>query len=123
MGSSRDLGGGDEPSPTRLAVPVRPSPSHIRLGLPHPRRTFFDWYGGLARAARGGEPVSVIPCCRRVRPVRASLEAMLIEDAEAPWGPIAERGDGSALHVKLAAIAGMAEAYGTQASPSADVSA
>ncbi|KQP08437.1 selenoprotein O [Methylobacterium sp. Leaf99] len=115
-----------------------------RSGAPF-ERTFFDWYGGLASAARAAaSPSAAFYAAEAFAPVRASLEAMapvdagrlahpyfagsgpctmLIEEVEALWAPIADGDDWSALHAKLAAIANMAEAYGTRAGPSAAASA
>ncbi|WP_298966769.1 protein adenylyltransferase SelO [uncultured Methylobacterium sp.] len=98
-------------------------------------QVFFDWYGGRAseaRAARSpiaehyaGEdfarvhaalvPFAPVPGARLDHPYFARERpcTMLIDEVEALWAPIAAADDWSALRAKLAAIAEMAEAYGT----------
>lgn len=97
-------------------------------------RVFFDWYGGMASAARAAEsPWSALYASETFRPVRDALEqltpedpqrlehayfsgeapcGMLIEEVEAIWAPIAERDDWSAFERKIAAIRQMREATG-----------
>ncbi|MDR7038964.1 uncharacterized protein YdiU (UPF0061 family) [Methylobacterium sp. BE186] len=98
-------------------------------------RVFFDWYGGRASEDRAqASPVAALYRAESFAPVRAALEALeaaspgrlahpyfagqapctlLIDEVEAIWAPIADRDDWSAFADKLAAIAGMADAYGT----------
>lgn len=97
-------------------------------------RFFFDWRGGLASAERAAaSPSAAHYASPAFAPVRDALEGlepaadarlvhpyfagepctMLIDEVEALWAPIAERDDWTAVEAKLAAIAGMAEAYGT----------
>jgi serine/tyrosine/threonine adenylyltransferase len=100
-------------------------------------QTFFDWHGGAASAERAlTSPAREAYAAPAFAPVRAALDAfapapdarpdhpyfrraapctMLIDEVEALWAPIAERDDWSALAAKLAAMAEMAEAYGTAA--------
>ena len=69
-----------------------------------------------ARALEGFAPA---PDARLDHPyfARPAPCTMLIEEVEAIWAPIAEADDWSAFHAKLAAIAEMAEAYGTAPAP------
>ncbi|TXN83790.1 YdiU family protein [Methylobacterium sp. WL8] len=98
-------------------------------------QTFFDWYGGIASAERAAaSPSAALYAGDAFAPVRAALEGLasapgaglahpyfadltpctlLIDEVEALWAPIAASDDWSALDDKLAAIARMAEAYGT----------
>lgn len=97
-------------------------------------RVFFDWYVGKASAARAAaSPAAAFYAGEAFAPVRAALEplttapgarldhtyfagapcTLLIEEVEALWAPIAAADDWSAFREKLAAIEGMAEAYGT----------
>ena len=102
-------------------------------------RVFFDWHGGLASEARAaGSPAAEHYAGEDFRPVHAALAehapspaarldhpyfaddapcTMLIEEVEAIWAPIAERDDWSVFENKLAAIARMADAYGTRPEP------
>jgi uncharacterized protein YdiU (UPF0061 family) len=102
-------------------------------------QAFFDWRGGLAseaRAARGAAADHYAdPAFAPVRSLMARFApaanvaldhiyfaaarpcTMLVEDVEALWAPIAEADDWSAFRAKLAAIGGMAEAYGTAPAP------
>ena len=102
-------------------------------------QAFFDWHGGPAAEARATRGPSAAfyaapefvsfraalaghapaPAARPDHPyfARQNPCSMLIEDVEAIWGPIAERDDWEPLHRKLAAIAEMAEAYGTAPEP------
>lgn len=107
-----------------------------RSGAPF-EQTFFDWYGGLASADRAAaSPSAALYAAEAFAPVRDSLKGfapidpgrlahryfaqarpctLLIEEVEALWAPIAAADDWSVFHAKLAAIASMAEAYGTEA--------
>ena len=98
-------------------------------------QTFFDWHGGAASAERAlAGPARDAYAAPSFAPVRTALDAfapapdarldhpyfrraapctMLIDEVEALWAPIAENDDWSAFAAKLAAIAEMAEAYGT----------
>ena len=98
-------------------------------------QTFFDCYGGIVRPDRFDQSpsrryyqsdrfVPVHAALARHKPSpRAKLNhsyfqrrtpcTMLIDEMEALWQPIAEADDWSAFHVKLAAIAEMREAYGS----------
>ncbi len=92
---------------------------------------FFDWWGGVARAAQADAgPRGAFYASAAFDPVRAQLAEfapsredglddpfwrlegpprLLIEDVEALWAPIAERDDWSAFEAKLAGIARMSE--------------
>ena len=97
-------------------------------------RFFFDWYGGLASAARAeAGPAEAHYRSEAFAPVRAALEplapvagarldhpyfaaapcTLLIDEVEALWAPIAAADDWSLFEAKLAAVARMAEACGT----------
>lgn len=102
-------------------------------------QTFFDWYGGLASADRAAASPSAARYAETafapVREALAGLEpaaganlghpyfagrtpcTLLIDEVEALWAPIAAADDWSAFTDKLAAIARMAEAYGTAPAP------
>ncbi|GJE04505.1 protein adenylyltransferase SelO [Methylobacterium isbiliense] len=102
-------------------------------------QVFFDWYGGLASAERAARsPAAAFYAGEGFARVRDLLPAfapaaglrldhpyfaqaqpctMLIDEVEALWAPIAESDDWSAYHAKMAAIAAMAEAYGTALRP------
>ncbi|MCJ2110604.1 YdiU family protein [Methylobacterium sp. E-025] len=102
-------------------------------------QTFFDWYGGTASADRAAaSPSAALYAGESFAPVRAALQGMapaaganlahpyfaqtrpctlLIDEVEALWAPIASSDDWSVLSDKLAAIAHMAEAYGTAPLP------
>ncbi|WP_127751767.1 protein adenylyltransferase SelO [Devosia sp. 1566] len=95
---------------------------------------FFDWRGGAVGAERAARSASASHYASEAfRPVADALEAyrsvedlnldhpyfarerprtMLIEEVEAIWAPIAATDDWSALHLALAEIAEMREAYG-----------
>lgn len=97
-------------------------------------QTFFDWRGGLASAERAkASPSAAYYETPEFAPVRDALAehesaadarldhpyfrraapcAMLIDEVEAIWSPIAESDDWSALARKLAEISVMREAYG-----------
>ncbi|MBN9582896.1 MAG: YdiU family protein [Afipia sp.] len=97
-------------------------------------QTFFNWFGGLASAARAGRsPSQAFYAAEAFQPVREALTdyaprngidlahpffargeacAMLIEEVEAIWAPIAEWDDWSAFHAKLKDIDQMRAAYG-----------
>ncbi len=103
---------------------------------------FFDLYGGRARADRWKlSPSAAFYDAPAFAEVRAMLSlyqpaasaqpghayfaaatpcTMLVDDVEALWAPIAERDDWSHFHVKLDAIATMAQAYGTTPFPPPD---
>jgi uncharacterized protein YdiU (UPF0061 family) len=94
---------------------------------------FFDWRGGLASAARAQtSPVADHYQTEAFAPLRAALAdhetaadarldhpyfrrqtpcAMLIDEVEALWAPIAERDDWAPLEKKIADINEMREAY------------
>jgi serine/tyrosine/threonine adenylyltransferase len=98
-------------------------------------QTFFDWYGGLASAARADAgPARERYAAPEFAPVRAALEhfaptrdarlghpyfrrsvpcTMLIDEVETLWAEIARADDWSAFQAKLRDIGEMAEAYGT----------
>ncbi len=98
-------------------------------------QAFFDWHGGLASAGRAARsPSAALYAGEAFAPFRAALEGytpaatarpdhpyfaleipctMLIEEVEAIWAPIVARDDWGELEAKLAAIAEMADAYGT----------
>ena len=102
-------------------------------------RAFFDWYGGAVAARRAGaSPLAEVYASADFAPVRRALEGfapresarpdhpyfageapctMLIDEVEALWAPIARADDWSAFADKLAAIAMMADAYGTAPAP------
>ncbi|WP_172121968.1 MULTISPECIES: protein adenylyltransferase SelO [unclassified Devosia] len=95
---------------------------------------FFDWRGGAVGAERAARsPSASHYASEAFRPVADALEAyrsvedlnldhpyfarerprtMLIEEVEAIWEPIAATDDWSTLHLALAEIAEMREAYG-----------
>jgi uncharacterized protein YdiU (UPF0061 family) len=97
-------------------------------------QTFFDWFGGMASAERAANSPSkdhyASPAFTAVRDAlkdyaprngidlnhayfsKPAACAMLIEDVEAIWKPIAESDDWSVFHAKLKAIDDMREAYG-----------
>ena len=103
-------------------------------------QAFFDWHGGPAAAVRADRgpaaahyaapafaPVRAALAARRPAPdarldhpyfTRAQPCAMLIEEVEAIWAPIAERDDWTAFHAKLADIEIMREAYVPDPAPS-----
>lgn len=107
-----------------------------RSGAPF-EQTFFDWYGGVASADRAAaSPSAPFYASEAFAPVQESLRGftpvdpgrlahqyfagerpctMLIAEVEALWAPIAQADDWSVFHAKLAEIARMAEAYGTDA--------
>ncbi len=96
-------------------------------------RAFFDWRGGISgerrAAASFSAPLYASPAFGRARKALEELEqdpgasldhpyfagaepcTMLIEEVEALWAPIAEADDWGPLAAKLAAVAGMREAY------------
>lgn len=96
-------------------------------------QTFFDWFGGLASAERAASSPSkdhyANPAFSAVRDAlkdfaprdgvdlthaffsKQAACAMLIEEVEAIWKPIADNDDWSVFHAKLDAIAQMREAY------------
>ncbi|WP_375465449.1 protein adenylyltransferase SelO [uncultured Methylobacterium sp.] len=98
-------------------------------------QVFFDWYGGLESAKRAeAGPIGALYAGPDFAPVRDALAALarapdarpdhpyfaarkpctlLIDEVEALWAPIALSDDWSIFERKLAAIALMAEAYGT----------
>jgi len=98
-------------------------------------RAFFDWHGGLGSARRADAgPAAEHYAHPEFAAVRAALSgyapapgvkldhpyfagphpcAMLVEEVEAIWAPIAEHDDWSLFHAKLDAISAMADAYGT----------
>ncbi len=97
-------------------------------------QTFFDWFGGMANAERAANSPSkdhyASPAFTAVRDAlkdyaprngvdlnhayfsKPTACAMLIEDVEAIWKPIAENDEWSVFHAKLKAIDDMREAYG-----------
>jgi uncharacterized protein YdiU (UPF0061 family) len=97
-------------------------------------QTFFDWFGGLASAARAADsPSKEFYAHETFGAVREALEGfvpraevdltrpffrrraactLLIDEVESLWAPIAERDDWSAFETKLADIDAMREAYG-----------
>jgi uncharacterized protein YdiU (UPF0061 family) len=97
-------------------------------------QTFFDWRGGLASEARAAaSPSAAHYAGEAFAPLRAALAehdatpaarldhpyfrraapcAMLIDEVEAIWAPIAAEDDWSALRRKLDLIAEMRDAYG-----------
>ena len=96
-------------------------------------QTFFDWRGGLASAARAkASPSAAFYERPEFAPLREAFAehktvdarldhpyfqqrepcAMLIDEVEAIWAPIAETDDWSSLEGKLAEIALMRDAYG-----------
>ncbi|GAC1341027.1 MAG: YdiU family protein [Acetobacteraceae bacterium] len=98
-------------------------------------QAFFDWYGGVASAARAARsPSAAFYGGEAFTPVRTMLErfetaairldhgyfaggapcTMLIDEVEALWAPIAEADDWGRYSAKLAAIGAMAEAYGVR---------
>jgi uncharacterized protein YdiU (UPF0061 family) len=104
-------------------------------------QTFFDWFGGTASAERASaSPSREVYATPAFAPVRAALElfqpapdarldhpyfrrsspcAMLIDEVEALWALIAQGDDWSLFKAKLAAIAEMADAYGSATTPPA----
>ncbi len=91
-----------------------------------PDRFFFDWRGGVRRAASPaehhyshdafGDFLALIPDFAAGAPAHDywSDEApctMLIDEVEALWEPIATRDDWAPLHAKVAAIRRMGEAH------------
>ncbi|WP_262269536.1 protein adenylyltransferase SelO [Microvirga yunnanensis] len=98
-------------------------------------QTFFDWYGGRARAERAaGSPSANLYAQASFEPVLAALGTfdpapglrldhpyfsritpctMLIDEVEALWAPIAASDDWEVFRSKLTEIRGMAEAYET----------
>jgi uncharacterized protein YdiU (UPF0061 family) len=96
-------------------------------------QVFFDWYGGIASAARAAaSPQAEAYASAAFVPLRRLIEArqprpglrldhpyfarprprtMLIDEMEALWAPIAERDDWSAFEAALRDIAAMREAY------------
>ncbi|MGQ0532797.1 MAG: protein adenylyltransferase SelO [Caulobacteraceae bacterium] len=100
---------------------------------------FHDWYCGGASAARAAQsPQAALYDTAAFAPVRAGLEArtkseaqcalahryflrpaphaMLIDEVEALWAPIAERDDWTRFEAKLAAVAELREALGLHSS-------
>jgi serine/tyrosine/threonine adenylyltransferase len=97
-------------------------------------QTFFDWFGGIASAERAARSPSkdfyANPAFSAVRDAlkdfvprdgvdlnhayfsKPAACAMLIEEVEAIWKPIADSDDWSVFHTKLQAIDEMREAYG-----------
>jgi len=97
---------------------------------------FFDWRGGALGAERAARsPAAAHYASETFRPVADALEAygpaenlnldhpyftrerprtMLIDEVEAIWAPIAQSDDWSGLHLALAEIAEMREAYGVK---------
>jgi uncharacterized protein YdiU (UPF0061 family) len=103
-------------------------------------QVFFDWRGGIASASRAarspaasfyaGDGFDAVrtamadhapaPDARLDHPYfadRAVPCAMLIEEVEALWAPIAEADDWSRFHAKIADIATMADAMGSSTAP------
>ena len=100
-------------------------------------QALFDWRGGLASAERAAaSPAREHYAAPSFAPVRAALEhfalapdarldhayfrratpcTMLIDEVERIWDGIARDDEWTAFYTKLAAIAEMAEAYGTSA--------
>ena len=96
-------------------------------------QAFFDWHGGPAAEARAARsPAASHYAAPAFAPVRAALAArspapsgsldhpyftraepcaMLIEEVEAIWAPIADHDDWSLFHAKLADIEAMRQAY------------
>ena len=96
-------------------------------------RTFFDWHGGLAAAARAeAGPEGERYRAPEFAPVRRLLDGyapapgahldhlywqrpapatLLVEDVEALWAPIAAEDDWSLFHAKLADIGALREAF------------
>jgi hypothetical protein len=99
-------------------------------------QVLFDWHGGRLSADRAARSsLASLYASASFGPVRGLIETaqpradlrldhayfgraapctMLIDEVEAIWAPIAETDDWSRLEAKLAEIAFMAEAYGTQ---------
>jgi uncharacterized protein YdiU (UPF0061 family) len=97
-------------------------------------QTFFDLYGGVARAERwAASPSAALYAQTEFTSLRDRLGdfalrpdadpdhayfaasrpcTMLVEDVESLWDPIAARDDWNAFHAKLGAIETMAQAYG-----------
>ncbi len=97
-------------------------------------QTFFDWRGGLASHERAAKsPSAAFYETLEFAPVRAAMAeheataearldhpyfrreapcAMLIDEVELIWAPIAETDDWSALREKIARIGEMRDAYG-----------
>ena len=91
-----------------------------------PDRCFFDWRGGVRRAA---SPADAIYAGDAFAPFVAAIAdhagpapthpywqddapcTMLIDEVEAIWAPIAERDDWGPLHAKVAAIRRMGDAH------------
>lgn len=104
-------------------------------------QTFFDLYGGRIGVDRLAASPSAsfyeAPSFALLKEVLASFSpapgtrldhpyfqratpcTMLIDEVEAIWDPIARADDWSRFHAKLDAIAEMADAYGTEATPAA----
>jgi serine/tyrosine/threonine adenylyltransferase len=102
-------------------------------------RVFFDWRGGTASGSRARKsPAAQHYASSAFAPVREAMQGfapapdarldhpyfarpapctVLIDEVEAIWAPIAGSDDWSAFGAKLAAIAEMAEAYGTAPAP------
>ncbi len=102
-------------------------------------QAFFDWRGGLASEARAAVSLAAgFYASDDFRPVHAALQGlepvadtrldhpyfgqerpctMLIDEVEAIWEPIAAHDDWTGFETKLAAIDGMADAYGTRPLP------
>jgi hypothetical protein len=92
----------------------------------NPDRFFFDWRGGVRRAASPADAVYAGDACADVtqrlaayagaapaHPYWADAEpcTMLIEEVEAIWAAIAERDDWQPLNAKVAAIRRMGAAH------------
>jgi hypothetical protein len=103
-------------------------------------QVFFDWRGGGLSADRAARsPIAATYAGEAFAPLRALLLhhpaapdsnldhpyfaertapcAMLIDEVEAIWAPIAEADDWSRFHAKIAEIALMAEALGSTTLP------
>jgi serine/tyrosine/threonine adenylyltransferase len=100
-------------------------------------QTLFDWYGGLASAARAeASPSRERYATPEFKSVRTALEnfaptpnarldhpyfrrstpcTMLIDEVETLWAAVADGDDWSAFQAKLTDIGAMADAYGTAA--------
>lgn len=91
-----------------------------------PDRFFFDWRGGVRRAASPADHhyshdgftdfLALIPDVATGTPTHPYWAddapcTMLIDEVEALWAPIAERDDWAPLHAKVAAIRRMGEAH------------
>ncbi|GAA0582809.1 YdiU family protein [Craurococcus roseus] len=123
----------------RNAALVRAFFSFLRESQAPFEQAFFDWRGGSASESRAARsPAAGHYASPLFAPVREALGSfaptpdarldhpyfarsapctMLVDEVEAIWAPIAGADDWSAFRNKLAAIAEMAEAYGTTPAP------